>query len=54
MTNYLIDKAAIGSTPGTAFGAAGIGHIRFSFSCSTAQVQEAAGLLPGVLAEAGK
>ncbi len=49
MTNYLIDKSAIGSAPGTAFGAAGQGHIRFAFSCSTAQVKEAAGLLPGVL-----
>jgi aspartate aminotransferase len=54
MTNFLIDRAGIGSTPGTAFGAAGIGHIRFAFSCSTAQVQEAAGLLPSVLADAGE
>ncbi len=49
MTNYLIDSAAIGSAPGTAFGKAGESHIRFAFSCSTAQVKEAAGLLPGVL-----
>ena len=49
LTNYLIDRAAIGSTPGSAFGPAGTGHIRFAFSCSTAQVKEAAGLLPGVL-----
>jgi aspartate/methionine/tyrosine aminotransferase len=49
MTNFLIDKAAIGSAPGSAFGPAGAGHIRFAFSCSTAQVNEAAGLLPGVL-----
>jgi aspartate aminotransferase len=49
MTNYLIDQAAIGSTPGSAFGAAGTRHIRFSFSCSTSQVIQAAGLLPGVL-----
>jgi aspartate aminotransferase len=49
MTNYLIDKAAIGSAPGSAFGSAGIGHIRFAFSCSTAQIKEAAGQLPGVL-----
>jgi aspartate aminotransferase len=54
LTNYLIDKAAIGSTPGTAFGAAGIDHLRFAFSCSTAQVEKAASLLPGVLREAGK
>jgi len=49
MTNYLIDQAAIGSAPGSAFGQAGAGHIRFAFSCSTAQVKEAASLLPGAL-----
>lgn len=49
MTNYLIDKAGIGSAPGSAFGAAGAGHIRFAFSCSTQQVEEAARLLPEVL-----
>ena len=49
MTNYLIDQSAIGSAPGSAFGPAGAGHIRFAFSCSTAQVKEAAGLLPEVL-----
>lgn len=53
MTNYLIDKAGIGSSPGSAFGAAGAGHIRFAFSCSTPQVEEAAKVLPGVL-EAAK
>jgi len=54
MTNYLIDQAAIGSAPGSAFGPAGAGHIRFAFSCSTAQVNQAAGLLPGVLRAAKK
>ncbi|MFH1185549.1 MAG: pyridoxal phosphate-dependent aminotransferase [Chloroflexota bacterium] len=49
MTNYLIDKAGIGSSPGSAFGAAGAGHIRFAFSCSTDQVEEAARLLPSTL-----
>jgi aspartate aminotransferase len=49
MTNYLIDKAGIGSSPGSAFGAAGAGHIRFAFSCSTEQVEEAARLLPETL-----
>jgi aspartate aminotransferase len=54
MTNYLIDAAGIGSSPGSAFGPAGEGHIRFAFSCSTAQVEEAASLLPEVLSKAGK
>ena len=49
MTNYLIDKAGVGSAPGSAFGHAGSGHIRFAFSCSTEQVEEAAGLLPSAL-----
>jgi aspartate aminotransferase len=54
MTNYLIDQAGIGSTPGSAFGAAGNGHIRFAFSCSTGQVREASSLLPSVLKTAKK
>jgi len=41
MTNYLIDASGIGSSPGSAFGASGEGHIRFAFSCSTEQVREA-------------
>lgn len=49
MTNYLIDQAGIGSSPGSAFGEAGQGHIRFAFSCSTDQVEEAARLIPQVL-----
>ncbi len=49
LTNYLIDKAGIGSAPGSAFGAAGAGHIRFAFSCSTEQVEDAARILPEVL-----
>ncbi len=54
MTNYLIDTAGIGAAPGSAFGAAGAGHIRFAFSCSTKQVQQAAALLPETLKKAGK
>jgi aspartate aminotransferase len=54
LTNYLIDAAGIGSSPGSAFGAAGADHIRFAFSCSTDQVEEAAKLLPEVLSRAGK
>ena len=53
VTNYLIDKAGIGSAPGSAFGAAGAGHVRFAFSCSTEQVEEAAKILSEVLHSAG-
>jgi len=52
MTNYLIDQAGVGSSPGSAFGASGAGHIRFAFACSTAQVERAARLLPDVLRRA--
>ena len=54
LTNYLIDSAGIGSSPGSAFGAAGAGYIRFAFSCSTNQVEEAAKLMPEVLSRAGR
>jgi len=52
MTNYLIDTAGIGSSPGTAFGVAGEAHIRFAFSCSTAMVAQGASLLPEALRKA--
>ncbi|HEX6270784.1 MAG TPA: pyridoxal phosphate-dependent aminotransferase [Anaerolineales bacterium] len=53
VTNYLIDSSGIGSSPGSAFGEAGAGHIRFAFSCSTDQVEQAARLLPEILSRAG-
>ena len=53
MTNYLIDRVGVGSSPGSAFGAAGAGHIRFAYSCSTEQIREAAGLIPAALRAAG-
>jgi aspartate aminotransferase len=52
--NYLVDPAGISSSPGSAFGEAGVDHIRFAFSCSTEQVTEAAGLLTELLNQAGK
>jgi aspartate/methionine/tyrosine aminotransferase len=48
-TDFLIEKAGIGSAPGDVFGDAGAGHVRFAFSCSTQQVMAAATLLPQVL-----
>lgn len=32
MTNYLIDKAGIGTSPGVAFGPSGEGYVRFAFT----------------------
>ncbi len=49
MTEYLIEKAGIGSAPGEVFGPAGANHIRFAFSCPTEQVAEAARLLKQIL-----
>ena len=49
MTRYLIDQAGVGSAPGEVFGAAGAGHVRFAFSCSTDQVVEGARLLGQLL-----
>jgi aspartate aminotransferase len=49
MTEYLIEKAGIGSAPGEVFGPAGAGHIRFAFSCSTDQVLEAAKILNQII-----
>jgi aspartate aminotransferase len=50
LTNFLIEKAGVGSAPGEVFGAAGAGHIRFAYSCSTDQVLEGARLLKELLA----
>jgi aspartate aminotransferase len=49
MTEYLIEKAGIGSAPGEVFGPAGAGHVRFAFSCSTDQVVGAAKILKKIL-----
>lgn len=50
MTNFLIDSAGVGSSPGSAFGPAGHGWIRFAFSCDRPQVEEAVRLIRGLLA----
>jgi aspartate aminotransferase len=34
MTNYLIDQAGIGTSPGIAFGSAGEGYVRFAFTAA--------------------
>jgi len=34
MTNYLIDQAGIGTSPGVAFGPAGEGYVRFAFTAA--------------------
>jgi aspartate aminotransferase len=49
MSNYLIDRAGIGSAPGAAFGETGHDCIRFAFSCERRQIEEAVALLPTLL-----
>lgn len=49
MTEYLIDQIGVGSAPGSVFGPAGEGYVRFAFSCSTEQVEGAAVLLQELL-----
>jgi aspartate aminotransferase len=54
MTDWLIDEVGVGSSPGSAFGPAGAGWIRFAFSCETSEVETAAGLVRRVLATEGR
>lgn len=49
MTNLLIDEAGVGSSPGSAFGPAGEGHLRLAFSCDRQQVEEGAALIRRLL-----
>lgn len=49
MTNFLIDEAGVGSSPGSAFGPAGEGHLRLAFSCDRQQVEEGAALIRRLL-----
>ena len=50
MTNLLIDQGGVGSSPGTAFGPAGEGCVRFAFSCDRPQVEAAAAVIRQLLA----
>jgi aspartate aminotransferase len=49
MTNFLIDRARVGSAPGDVFGPGGRDAVRFSFACSTDQVTDGARLLAELL-----
>ena len=50
MTELLVGEAGVGSAPGSAFGPAGSGFVRFAFSCSRDQVEGAVARLRGLLA----
>jgi len=54
MTNYLIDQSAIVPPLGQPSDRPAPGHIRFAFSCSTGQVNQAPGCFPGCYARAKK
>ncbi len=49
MTNYLIDRGGVGSSPGTAFGPSGERCVRFAFSCDSRQVEGAVDVVRGLL-----
>lgn len=42
LAEFLLEEAGVASIPGSAFGAAGAGFLRFSFASSAAQLEEAA------------
>ncbi len=50
MVELLVDEAGIGCSPGSAFGPSGGGWIRFAFSCTREQVEQAAKRLHDLLA----
>ena len=52
MTEFLIDRGGVGSAPGTAFGPAGAGCLRFAFSCATSDVDAAVAELRGIFGKA--
>ncbi len=54
MTDWLIDEVGVGSSPGSAFGPAGAGWIRFAFSAETREVETAADLVRQVLGSSGR
>jgi aspartate aminotransferase len=45
LVDYLVDEAGVGAAPGSAFGPAGAGWVRFAFSCSDDQVEAGAARL---------
>ncbi len=45
MSEYILKKTNIGSTPGPVFGRRGKRHIRFAFSTNTDDVKEAAEII---------
>jgi len=45
LTNYLVDKAGVGSAPGEVFGPGGMGYLRLSFSCATDHIERAVAAL---------
>ena len=45
MSEYILDKTGVGTSPGSVFGTSGEGHLRLAFSASTALVQEAAEII---------
>lgn len=45
MSEYVLEKTGIGTSPGSVFGSSGEGYVRFAFSASTEIIQEAAEII---------
>ncbi|MGC8608614.1 MAG: pyridoxal phosphate-dependent aminotransferase [Thermoplasmata archaeon] len=45
MSEYILEKTGVGSSPGIAFGNAGKNYVRFAFSADTQQITEASNIL---------
>ncbi len=45
MSEYILERTGVGSSPGIAFGNAGRNYVRFAFSADTKQVSEASAIL---------
>jgi aspartate aminotransferase len=51
MTNFLIDRAGIGASPGIAFGSAGEGYVRFAFSGKAEMLVESIEIMQDLFAK---
>lgn len=51
MAAYLLEKAHVAVTPGSAFGPSGEGHIRISYACSREDITEGMGRIKDALAK---
>jgi aspartate aminotransferase len=51
MAAYLLEKAHVAVTPGSAFGPSGEGHFRISYACSRKDIKEGMARMKNALAK---